>query len=141
MERLDAHGFEELIQEDREQPRNLFLVAVVDGKIVGFSRCEGVRLQRFAHKVEFGVCVEKRFWGYGIGKNLLKESIAWAYAHTIKKMMLRVVHTNERAIKMYEGYGFSIEGILKNDRVRSNGTYENTVVMGRWHDNIGSIES
>lgn len=33
---------------------------------------ELVKLKRFSHKVEFGVCVLKEYWGYGIGKNLLK---------------------------------------------------------------------
>jgi GNAT superfamily N-acetyltransferase len=63
---------------DTENIRNLFLVAVVNGRLVGFSRCEGNLLNRFSHKVEFGVCVLKNYWGYGIGKNLLKESISWA---------------------------------------------------------------
>lgn len=57
---IDVQGFEQLIQTDIENKKNLFLVAVVDDKIVGFSRCEGNQLKRFAHKVEFGgICVLK----------------------------------------------------------------------------------
>ncbi len=41
----------------------------VNKKIVGFSRCEGNWLKRSVHKVEFGVCVLKGYWGNGIGKN------------------------------------------------------------------------
>lgn len=82
---IDTTRFEEIIKTDTESPRNLFLVAVVNDRIVGFSRCEGVYLKRFSHKVEFGVCVLKEFWGYGIGKNLLKESISWANANDNKK--------------------------------------------------------
>lgn len=82
---IDTTRFEEIIKTDTESPRNLFLVAVVNDRIVGFSRCEGVYLKRFSHKVEFGVCVLKEFWGYRIGKNLLKESISWANANDIKK--------------------------------------------------------
>jgi ribosomal protein S18 acetylase RimI-like enzyme len=90
-------------------PRNLFLVAVADKRIIGFSRCEGTYLQRFSHKVEFGVCVLKDFWGYGIGKNLLKESIAWADSNDIKKITLNALETNTKAIELYNRLGFEIE--------------------------------
>lgn len=88
---IDEAGFKQIIKEDTASSRNLFLVAEVDGRIVGFSRCEGSKLKRSAHKVEFGVCVLKEFWGYGIGKNFLKESIAWADTNGIKKMTLKVL--------------------------------------------------
>jgi ribosomal protein S18 acetylase RimI-like enzyme len=131
---IDAQGFEQLIKTDTENNKNLFLVAVVHDRIVGFSRCEGNPLKRFAHKVEFGVCVLKDYWGYGIGKNLLKESIAWADSNGIKKVTLNVLETNEKAINLYEKFGFKTEGILKNDKVLSDGNYYNTVVMGRLNE-------
>lgn len=131
---IDEQGFEQLIKTDTEHKKNLFLVAVVNDKIVGFSRCEGNILKRFAHKVEFGVAVLKDYWGYGIGKNLLKESIAWADSNGIKKITLNVLETNEKAIRLYEKFGFKIEGILKNDKILSDGKYYNTIVMGRCID-------
>ncbi|EEM01914.1 GNAT family N-acetyltransferase [Bacillus pseudomycoides] len=130
---IDTTRFEEIIKTDTESPRNLFLVAVVNDRIVGFSRCEGVYLKRFSHKVEFGVCVLKEFWGYGIGKNLLKESISWANANDIKKMTLNVLETNDKAIKLYEKLGFEIEGILKNDKRLADDKYYNTIIMGRFN--------
>ncbi|QDQ02653.1 GNAT family N-acetyltransferase [Lysinibacillus fusiformis] len=128
---IDTKGFQQLIKADTEHPRNLFLVAIVNDKIIGFSRCEGFELKRLSHKVEFGVGVLKEFWGYGIGKNFLKQSIAWADANDIKKMALHVLETNEKAIVLYEKLGFEIEGLLKNDKRLSDGNYYNTVVMGR----------
>lgn len=71
---IDENGFIERIKSDTYNEKNLFLVVVIDEKIVGFSRCEGSDLKRFAHKVEFGICILKDYWGYGIGKNLLKET-------------------------------------------------------------------
>jgi RimJ/RimL family protein N-acetyltransferase len=128
---IDEQGFQQIIKIDSENERNVFLVAVVDDRIVGFSRCEGNQLKRFAHKVEFGVCVLKEFWGYGIGKNLLKQSISWADSNGIKKITLNVLETNEKAVKLYQNLGFDIEGILKNDKILSDGQYYNTIVMGR----------
>ncbi|CAH8771815.1 GNAT family N-acetyltransferase [Paenibacillus dendritiformis] len=128
---IDAPGFEQLIRADSEKKRNIFLVAVVEGRIVGFSRCEGSQLRRFYHKVEFGVCVQQEFWGYSIGKNLLKQSMAWADSNGITKIALNVLETNEKAIALYKKLGFEIEGILKNDKILSDGQYYNTIVMGR----------
>ncbi|WP_026582447.1 GNAT family N-acetyltransferase [Bacillus sp. J33] len=129
---IDEAGFKQIIQEDTDRDRNLFLVAEVDGKIAGFSRCEGSTLKRSAHKVVFGVCVLKEFWGYGIGKNLLKESILWAELNEIKKITLNVLETNEKAIKLYKSHGFEVEGILKEDKKLSDGKFYDTILMGRF---------
>jgi ribosomal protein S18 acetylase RimI-like enzyme len=83
-----------------------------NGGIVGFSRCEGNKLKRTAHKVEFEVCVLNEYLGYGIGKNLLKESIHRADSNEVKKITLNVLETNDKAIKLYKKYGFEVEGIL-----------------------------
>lgn len=131
---IDVPGFEQIIKTDTESKRNLFLVAVVHDQIVGFSRCEGNHLKRFSHKVEFGVCVLKEYWGYGMGKNLLQESISWADSKSIKKITLNVLETNDNAVKLYEKLGFEIEGILKKDKILSDGNYYNTIVMGRFNE-------
>jgi ribosomal protein S18 acetylase RimI-like enzyme len=131
---IDPAGFAKLIKEDAENPRNLFLVAVAKDRIVGFSRCEGHPLKRFSHKVEFGVCVLQEFWGFGIGKHLLRQSISWADESGMKKMTLQVLETNEPAIALYKKLGFEIEGLLKKDKLHSDGTYHNTIVMGRFHE-------
>ncbi len=129
---MDESDFEKLIQRDTESKRNLFLVAVVHNEIVGFSRCEGNELKRLAHKVEFGVCIAKEYWGYGIGKGFLQQSILWAESAGMKKMTLNVLETNKKAIDLYEKFGFEVEGVLKNDKVLSDGKFYNTVVMGRF---------
>ncbi|MGN7175144.1 GNAT family N-acetyltransferase [Paenibacillus sp. FSL R5-0490] len=131
---IDETGFRELVNKDSISERNIFLVAEINGRIAGFSRCEGSKLKRSRHKVEFGVCVLKEFWGFAIGKNLLAQSIQWAEANHIKKITLNVLETNEKAIKLYEQYGFEIEGVLKMDKLLSDGNYYSTITMGRITD-------
>lgn len=46
---------------------------------------------------------------------------------------LNVLETNDKAIKLYKGLGFEIEGILKNDKILADGNYYNTIVMGRFN--------
>ncbi|MFC9712363.1 GNAT family N-acetyltransferase [Paenibacillus sp. NPDC056933] len=129
---IDSAGFEEIIRLDTVKQRNLFLVAIVKGEIVGYSRCEGVDLKRFSHKVEFGVCIAREFWGYGIGKKLLETSMNWADTNGIEKMTLTVLGTNDKAMELYKRMGFEIEGTLKKDRRHADGQYYDTVVMGRF---------
>lgn len=128
---IDTAGFEQLISADTDHNRSLFLVAEADGSIVGFSRCAGSSLKRLAHKVEFGVCVCKNYWGYAIGKHLLQTSIEWAEANTIEKISLQVLETNEKAIALYKSFGFELEGVLKKDKLLADGNYYNTILMGR----------
>ncbi len=130
---IDEMGFKEIIKVDTARLTNVFLVAEVNSRIVGFSRCEGSTLKRLCHKVEFGVCVLQEFWGHGIGENLLKESIKWADNNGLKKITLSVLETNEKAIKLYKRYGFEVEGILRRDKLLSDGNYYNTIIMGRLH--------
>jgi len=128
---IDEAAFQQIIKIDTEKSNHLFLVAEVENQVVGFSRCEGNDLKRFAHKVEFGVCVLQKYWGYKIGTNLLQRSTEWADGNAVKKMTLHVLETNAKAIELYQNFGFEIEGILKQDKKLSDGQYYHTVVMGR----------
>ncbi|SCA99769.1 Uncharacterized protein BWINRA5_03186 [Bacillus mycoides] len=131
---IDKVGFQKIVKTDSEEMKNLFLVVEVHNRIVGFSRCEGSNLKRLSHKVEFGVCILREFWGYGMGKSLFQQSIQWADENEVKKISLQVLETNEKAIKLYKKLGLEVEGILKNDKKLSDGKYYNTVVMGRFTD-------
>lgn len=128
---LDAEAFKRLIEEDVKSSCNIFLVAEVDRHIAGFSRCEGNELKRTKHQVEFGVGVLKQYWGYRIGRKLLESSIHWAEDNGFKKMILKVLATNENAIALYTQCGFRVEGMLKMDKRLADGNYYDTVVMGR----------
>ncbi|MCS4470636.1 GNAT family N-acetyltransferase [Clostridium botulinum] len=128
---LTSEDFEKLIYEDSIGKKTIFLVAEVEGKIVGFSRCQESKLSRFRHKAEFGICISKEYWGYGIGRVLLENILMWADVVGIEKISLTVVQTNTRAIQLYKKYGFVEEGLLIKDRIHKDGNYYNTVMMGR----------
>ncbi len=124
--------FVKRIDEDAKAEKTIFIIAEVDGKIVGFARCVGNTLSRFRHKAEFGICISKDYWGNGIGKVLIENILLWADSVGIKKISLSVLQTNTKAIMLYEKYGFVQEGILMNDRIHKDGNYYHTVIMGRF---------
>ena len=129
---LDEATFLQLIQSDTDAPNNLMIVAEMNGKLVGYARCEGSTSKRLAHKVEFGVGVLQKYWGHGLGKNLLETCLVWAKSNRQKKMSLQVLETNKPAIQLYEKYGFETEGILKKDKLLSVGNYYNTLILGAY---------
>lgn len=131
---LTPEAFERLIYEDSIAEKTIFLVAEVEGEIVGFTRCEGNKLSRFRHKAEFGICISKDYWGYGIGKVLLENILMWADTAGLKKISLTVVQTNTKAIQLYKSFGFVEEGLLVKDRLHKDGNYYNTVIMGKLFD-------
>lgn len=128
---LDEQAFQRLIQNDRETGNHLFLVATVQDRIVGFSRCEGSPLSRKAHVVEFGVGVLEEYWGLGLGSALLQASIDWAEQTGLVKMSLSVLETNQKAVSLYKRYGFEVEGVLRKDKRLADGSYYDTLLMGR----------
>lgn len=131
---FSSEDFKKIIYEDSISKTSLFLIAEVNGKIVGFTRCEGNKLSRFRHKAEFGICILKEYWGNGIGRTLLENMLEWTKNTEIKKISLTVVETNKKAIELYKKYGFIEEGLLRNDRIHKDGNYYNTVIMGKFLD-------
>ncbi|HWT75438.1 MAG TPA: GNAT family N-acetyltransferase [Mobilitalea sp.] len=129
---IGPEGFIRIIAEDLLSDASLFLIAETEGKIIGYSRCVGNKLNRFKHKAEFGICISKEYWGHGIGKVLLETIINWADNKEIEKLTLTVVQTNTKAISLYKKYGFTQEGLLVKDRIHKDGNYYNTMIMGRF---------
>ena len=128
---LDEKSFIEIIREDNNSNGNLFLVAEVNGRLVGFARCVQMKLKRFSHQNDFGICILQEYCGQGIGNQLLKVIIDWSEKNNIEKISLNVIEENEGAINMYKRNGFVHEGLLLKDRKHSDGSYHNTVLMGR----------
>ncbi|WP_172253816.1 GNAT family N-acetyltransferase [Saccharibacillus deserti] len=129
---IDESGFAALIEADTASPVNLFAVAEIEGKLVGYARCEGRPLKRFAHRAELGLGVLRDYWGLGIGSALLESLLEHAGAVGLTKLTLSVVETNVSAIRLYGKYGFEKEGVLQRDRIHADGRFYATVLMGRF---------
>lgn len=97
-----------------ESTTSVMFVAKKDGKIVGNASFNGMLGERMKHRGEFAVSVLKSEWGQGIGSMLLEAVIDFAkntaYAEIIA---LEVRSDNERAVKLYEKYGFEKIGHYK----------------------------
>ena len=109
---------------------HVFMLAEVDGKIVGMCNFAGGRRQRLQHTGSFGMSVRKAYWGQGIGRVMLDVLIDWAKRSPIvEKVNLQVRADNQRAISLYEQAGFEVEG-TERDGLRVNGVSYDLRLMG-----------
>ena len=67
-------------------------------------------LELYRHRAEFGITVHDDYQGRGLGAILTRYMIDIARERGIKKIDLMVVAHNERAINVYKGQGFEVEG-------------------------------
>ena len=120
----------EFISSKLKSKNYLFLVAVLNGTIVGTLGFNGSTLKKYKHSGEFGMGVLKDYWGNGVGSLLLQSLIDWAKENQILKINLKVVSTNGRAIRLYEKFGFIYEGKIVAG-VFMEDKYEDLIVMGK----------
>ena len=94
--------------------KQLYLVAVQDGEIVGTASFSGYAKARLAHRGELSISVKQAMWGQHIGTQLLEEIIRFAKetAH-MEILSLEVRSDNARAIALYKKFGFETIGTFK----------------------------
>lgn len=121
---------EAIIEDSLSSDNALFLVAVIEGKIVGNLNFHGGPRSRTKHTGEFGISVLKEYWGQSIATELLKYMIDWAKSSKlIRKINLRVRSDNIRAFRLYSKLGFKIEGLITRDFL-IDGVFYDSITMG-----------
>ncbi|MDF2535975.1 MAG: hypothetical protein K0R18_2134 [Bacillales bacterium] len=86
---------------------------------------------RKRHSASFGLMVHKDYQRIGVG-NALLETIIDVSDNWLKlvRIELTVFVDNEKAIKLYEKFGFEKEGIIRKGAIR-NGEYVDEMLMSR----------
>lgn len=122
----------EYVEEDREAPGNLCLVATEDGEVVGMVRASAEPYRRTRHFADLdSPWVDASHRRRGVAGRLLSTLVSWAREHTdIEKLGLYVFSTNEGAIRLCEKHGFTVEGRYPRDIKFGDGSYADTVAMG-----------
>jgi RimJ/RimL family protein N-acetyltransferase len=120
---------EDFVESQLNSEVNLFLVAEVDGELIGTCMISGNNRKRLRHAATLGISVRKSHWSLGIGRKLMEKGIQWAKENNISRIALHVDSQNLRAINLYMKLGFEVEGILRNDKILADGTVTNTYTM------------
>ncbi|KIF70211.1 acetyltransferase [Streptomyces sp. AcH 505] len=117
--------------DDRHPPEN-FLVAEVDGRLVGYvAVAPATALAANAHVRQIrGLVVDGRERGRGVGRALVRAAAGRARAQGARRLTLRVLGHNAPARRLYEAAGFVVEGVLPGEFFL-DGRYVDDVLMGR----------
>ena len=108
----------------------IYLVAEIEGQIVGHAFLKPLQVQTVSHVAELGLAVHQGWQEKGIGTALMKYLIEWAgKSGTIEKIELNVRASNKRAIALYKKIGFIEEGRLKNRVKISTNNYIDDILM------------
>jgi ribosomal protein S18 acetylase RimI-like enzyme len=105
--------------------------AFADGRVVGFCDILPVSAVGFTHVARLGMGVRSEWRRQGIGRRLLDACLTDAKKTAVEKVELEVYSDNIGAVKLYESFGFSREGIRVRGR-RFNNRYQDVVLMALW---------
>ncbi|APQ75372.1 GNAT family N-acetyltransferase [Clostridium botulinum] len=101
-------------------------------KVVGVIGLNINSNPRTKHTASLGMMVHKAYQGNGIGKKLMSEILDLADTWLmLARIELGVFTDNEKAIKLYEKFGFKIEGTKKYAAIK-NGRYADEYIMARY---------
>jgi diamine N-acetyltransferase len=103
-----------------------FVVCGEDGTVDGFAILQGIQSEhRSVHLKRIAVRTPSR----GCGRALLEYGMSRVFLHHhAHRLWLDVFETNTRARRVYEGYGFRYDGVLREAILR-DGEYHTLALM------------
>lgn len=113
---------EEDFRSSLQEANNGYLVAVINGIIVGYCGYWGIVDEGYI----YNVAVKKEFRKHKIGYQMLKTLLFDSLDRGITSFTLEVRASNEAAIRLYESLGFERAGIRRDFYSKPN---EDAVIM------------
>jgi RimJ/RimL family protein N-acetyltransferase len=116
---------------ERGQPAGLFVLEDDDGRQVGHAAVE----ETTPGVLTIGMAILADFRGRGGGRALLAAVQDHARTSGAHKISLEVWLDNARAIALYAGAGFEVEGLRRDHYRRRDGRLRSTLIMAWRADN------
>jgi RimJ/RimL family protein N-acetyltransferase len=104
------------------------VLAVVEEEVVGFCDILPNTAKGFTHVGRLGMGVRFGWRRRGIGRRMLDACLALARNAEIEKVELEVFSDNVAAIRLYESFGFSQEGLKVRGR-KLEDRYQDVLLM------------
>jgi RimJ/RimL family protein N-acetyltransferase len=102
--------WEAALHHPESVPDHLLLVAEIDDMFVGAAQLFPLSPDQVNGRVgELGIYVLAPFRGKGVGTALMSEILRQASTWDYTRVVLSVLSTNERAIRLYEKFGFATQ--------------------------------
>ena len=94
-----------------DSPDGVMYTAKEDGEIIGIAHVSRLK-RRMSHRASIGVSVRRCAWHRGVGTALMEKLIAFTRNNSMEQLELEVRSDNERAIRLYEKFGFTKVGTI-----------------------------
>ena len=126
------------LEERRERlaqrpPGTHSLVAAIEGRVVGQLGLQTETNPRRRHVARLGMAVHADFQGRGVGRALIAAVVDLAdHWLGLRRLELEVYTDNVPAVRLYEQFGFVVEGTLRDFAFRG-GVYVDAHSMARLH--------
>lgn len=111
-------------------PRSTIYVAEQDDQLVAYAFVTTEDYERTRHQAFITIGVKQLYQKHGIGLALINAVEAWSINHNIRRIEASVVPENVRAVELFKGANFNIEGELK-DKLFIDGTYYSQYIMAK----------
>ncbi len=97
----------EFLKQRTQSADEIELLAELEGRIIGSAGIGCVaRREKTRHRAEFGISVDRAYWGLGVGRALTEASIACARSAGYHQLELEAVAENQKALALYRSVGF-----------------------------------
>jgi ribosomal protein S18 acetylase RimI-like enzyme len=107
-------------------------VAIDDGRVVGWCDVMPKPRPTLRHSGVFGIGVIDAYRGRGIGHALMDATVHAAWERGLTRIELTVRVDNERAKRLYEAFGFVVEGLCRH-HILVEGKYHDSYLMALLH--------
>ena len=99
------------LQEKTASCNEIEILAEVDGVIAGTAGIDAAgKRYKVLHRADFGIGIDRHYWGLGIGTALLDACIECARTAGYEQLELTVVADNYQAVELYKKAGFAEYG-------------------------------
>ena len=106
------------------------LVAEYQEKIVGWASIYKFPHPRMKGLGDLGIYLHQDFHNVGLGTAMTERLLQLAKNEKMHRIELTVVGENKIALRLYEKFGFQIEGVSKDAFYGQDGKYHDIVNMG-----------
>lgn len=114
-----------------QDANEIWKVVEINGTVIAVAILNKLSGKR-SHCANISIMVNPNFHSMGIGSALMNKLLEYCNnIFKIKKIELSVFSSNKKAIKLYEKYGFSIEGI-KRQSIFVNEKFEDEIFMAKF---------
>lgn len=121
---------QQLLQRVSQSEDEQLFVALDDEHLIGFIAANRKPFKRSRHCFSLVIGIERSYWGFGLGKQLIHHMETWAKSKSAERLELTVIESNQRAIDLYQNCGFVVEGIRRKS-MRINNELVNEIYMSK----------